>query len=127
MYKVDVSCKEGSTFNVTSGAAQMTIDTAEKNNMSPLHALLGALGACAGVFLRRYADDMKLPIGEFSISVSADLVKAPQMIFKKIDISIDLNGVELDAQKKEGLMRFVQHCPVGNTLRGNPEIGFELK
>ena len=125
MYHVDVSCKEGSVFNVTSGAAKMTVDLTEKN-FGPLPTLLAALGSCVGVFLRRYAEDMKLPIKEFSVSVDAELVKAPQMIFKEISVSIDLKGAQIDEAKKEGLIRFVQHCPVGNTLRGTPAVNVKL-
>ncbi len=127
MYKVDISCKEGSVFDVTSGEAKSTIDMAEKENLGPLPTLLAALGSCMGVFLRRYADNMKLPIKEFSISVAAEIEKTPVMCFKKIDVSIDLKGAPLDQAKKDGIMRFINNCPVHNTLHGNPEINAELK
>ena len=127
MYKVDILCKEDSIFNVTSGEAKITIDMAEKENLGPLPTLLAALGSCIGVFLRRYADNMKLPINEFSISVEADLEKTPVMSFRKINVSIDLKGAPLDEQKKEALMRFIKNCPVHNTLHGNPEIDMKLQ
>lgn len=126
MYKVDISCKEGNTFNVISGAAKATIDLAEKDNLGPLPTLLGALGSCVAVYLRRYADNLKLPIGEFSVSVEADLIKEPPVSFRKINISVDLKGAQLDEQKMEGLMRFIKNCPVHNTLHGNPEIDFKI-
>jgi uncharacterized OsmC-like protein len=126
MYKVDISCKEDSVFDVTSGEAHTTIDMTEKN-LGPLPTLLAALGSCIGVFLRRYADNMKLPIKEFSVSVEAELEKTPVMSFRKINVSVDLKGAPLDEQKKEALMRFIQNCPVHNTLHGNPEIGLMLK
>ncbi len=126
MYHVDVSCKEDSVFEVTSGEAKVTIDLSGKN-LSPLPALLAAVGSCTAVYLRRYADNLKLPIKEFSISVDADLVKEPQMSFKKVSIAIDLKGAQLDEAKREGLIRFVQNCPVGNTLRGNTAIDIKLK
>ncbi|MDD5073168.1 MAG: OsmC family protein, partial [Candidatus Omnitrophica bacterium] len=102
------------------------IDMSEKN-LSPLHALLGAFGSCVGVFVRKYADNLKLPIKEFSVCVESDLVKENPMGFRYISVSIDLKGVELDDTKREGLMRFIGNCPVGNTLRGNPEINVVLK
>jgi len=126
MYKVDVLCKEDSVFNVTSGEAKVTIDLSEKN-LSPLHALLGAYGSCVGVFVRKYADNLKLPIKEFSVCVESDLVKENPMSFRYISVSVDLKGVNLDDTKKDGLMRFVGNCPVGNTLRGTPEINITLK
>lgn len=126
MYHVDVSCKEDNVFDVTSGEAKMTIDFSEKN-FGPLPTLLASLGSCVGVYLRRYADNMKLPIKEFSVSVEADLVKEQPMGFRKISVAIDLKGARLDETKMTGLMRFVQNCPVHNTLHGSPEINFELK
>ena len=126
MYHVDISCKEGSVFEVTSGEAKMTIDQTEKN-LGPLPTLLAALGSCVGVYLRRYADNLKLPIKEFSVSVEADLVKEPPVSFRNINVSVDLKGAQLDETKKEGLMRFIQNCPVHNTLHGKPEIDFNLK
>jgi uncharacterized OsmC-like protein len=127
MYKVDISCKEDSVFNVTSGEAKVTIDMAEKENLGPLPTLLAALGSCMGVFLRRYADNMKLPIKEFSISVEAELEKTPVMSFRKINVAIDLKSAPLDQAKKDGLMRFINNCPVHNTLHGNPEINAVLR
>ncbi len=127
MYKVDISCKEGSVFNVTSGEAKSTIDMAEKENLGPLPTLLAALGSCMGVFLRRYADNMKLPIKEFSISVEAELEKTPVMSFRKINVVIDLKDAPLDQAKKDNLMRFINNCPVHNTLHGNPEINAVLR
>ncbi len=126
MYHVDVNCKEGSVFDVTSGEAKMTIDSTG-NNMSPLHTLLAALGSCVGVYLRRYADNLKLPIKEFSVCIESDLVKDNTPGFRWINVSIDLKGAPLDDAKKEGLMRFIQNCPAHNTLRGNTEIDFNLK
>jgi len=126
MYHVDVSCKEDSVFDVTSGEAKMTIGFSEKN-FGPLPTLLASLGSCVGVYLRRYADDLKLPIKEFSVSVEADLTKDNSPGFRKIDVTIDLKGAQLDETKTAGLMRFVQNCPVHNTLHGSPEIDFELK
>lgn len=126
MYHVDVYCKEDSVFDVTSGEAKITIDMTEKN-LGPLPTLLAALGSCMGVFLRRYADNMKLPIKEFSISVDAELEKTPVMCFKKINVAIDLKGAPLDQAKKDALMRFINNCPVHNTLHGNPEINAQLR
>lgn len=126
MYHVDVSCKEGSVFDVTSGEAKMTIDLTGKN-LGPLPTLLAALGSCVCVYLRRYADNLKLPIKEFSVSVEADLTKDNSPGFRKIAVSIDLKGAQLDEQKMEGLTRFIKNCPVHNTLHGNPEIGFDIK
>jgi len=126
MYKVDVSCMAGNTFSVSSGTAKMTIDIAEKDNLGPLPALLAALGSCIGVYLRRYADNLKLPIGEFSVSVEAELIKEPPTGFRKISVSVDLKGAQLDEQKMAGLARFIKNCPVHNTLHGNPEIDFKI-
>ena len=126
MYSVDISCKEGSTFEVTSGEAKTTIDLSGKN-LGPLPTLLAALGSCVGVYLRRYADNLKLPIKEFSVSVEADLVKDGAPGFRKINVSVDLKGAQLEEAKKEGLTRFIKNCPVHNTLHGSPEIEFDLK
>lgn len=125
MYHVDVSCKGNSVFDVTSGGAKMTIDLTDKN-FGPLPTLLASLGACVGVYLRRYADNLKLPIKEFSVSVEAELTKDATPGFKQISVSVDLKGAQLDEQKKEGLLRFIRNCPVHNTLHGNPVVDIKL-
>lgn len=125
MYHVDIVNSGGSDFKVRSGEYKFTIDT-KGGGINPSATLLASLGACAGVYIRKYAEGSKLGIGEFSISVDAEFAKEGCVYFKDIKISIDLKGADIDERRKEALLRFVRNCPVHNTLRNNPNVAVEI-
>lgn len=125
MYSVDVLCSEDLTFQVSSKDFKISID-AKGEGISPLQAMLAALAACTGVYIREFMEGIKQEIGEFSIAVSAELTEKPPYRFAKINIDVDLKGVLLDESRQASLQRFIKNCPVHQTLKGNPEIVMNL-
>ena len=66
MYKVEISNKGDSVFNVRSKDYEFNVDTKGKG-MTPPDTLLASLGSCMGVYIRKYAEGAKLNIGNFKI------------------------------------------------------------
>ncbi len=126
MYQAEVFCAKDMTFQVKSKGYEITID-GKSGAISPLDTLLAALGACAGVYIRKFVESTKLSLGNFLVRVEADLTDKAPYRFDQIRLSIDLQGVILDESKRESLLRFVKNCPVHETLKANPEMLISIK
>ena len=125
MYKVEVSAKEGYRFEARSKDAVIVVD-AKAGGMTPPGALLASLGSCIGVYLRKYAEGAKLPVGEFTVTVEGDLGSQAPYYFRKISAKVDLKGVSFDEKRLKAITEFIKNCPVHNTLKNNPEIVVEI-
>jgi uncharacterized OsmC-like protein len=125
MYHVDITNKGDSSFDVKSKDYELVVDTKGKG-ITPPDTLLAGLGTCMGVYIRKYAEGMKISLNEFSISLEADFSKKPPICFKEIKVNVDLKGVRLDERKKRLFFEFIKNCPVHNTLKNNPIITVNL-
>lgn len=126
MYHVDIINAGGSGFKVKSKDAEFRIDTKGAGDMTPPDTLLASVGSCIGVYIRKYCDGSKLPVGGFSVAIDADFTKEPPFRFKEIKVSIDLKGAALDDRRKKALLEFIKNCPVHNTLKGNPDFDIKI-
>jgi uncharacterized OsmC-like protein len=125
MYHVDIANAGDYSFKVKSKDYEFLVDTKGKG-MTPPDALLASLGTCIGVYLRKYAEGAKLALPGFQISVDADFSREGLVCFKKIDVKIDLKGVQLDERRLKAMYEFIKNCPVHNTLKQNPEVEIKL-
>lgn len=121
MYKVEVSNKNGYTFNVKSKDYEFTVDL-NGHGMTPPDTLLASLGSCIGVYIRKYADGAKLALGEFSVTVEADLGKEAPYYFRQINVGVNFKPAEIDERRKSAILAFIKNCPIHNTLKNNPVI-----
>jgi len=119
MYKVEVTGREGFLFKVNSNGYQFDFGP-KGRGVSPSAAFLASLAGCIGIYIRKYAEGVKLPINEFCVNAEAELCRESPMRFENIKISIDLKGVRLEDRRKEALLRFIKNCPVHNTLKYPP-------
>lgn len=126
MYQAEVFCAKDMFFKVKANAFEINID-GKGGTISPLETLLAALGTCAGVYIRKFAESTKLPLDNFIVKVEAELTDKAPFRFDQINLSIDLQGVSLDESRKESLLRFVRNCPVHETLKANPEMVINIK
>jgi uncharacterized OsmC-like protein len=126
MYQVDINNKQGNIFEVKAGKNELVIEPLS-DNLSPGEVLLASLGSCIGFFTRRYLNNAKIPFQDFSLRLEADFSQDAPMRFKEIKVALDLKGVLLDARRKEALAKFIENCPIQNTLKGNPSINLDLK
>jgi len=125
MHKVQVTHNQDLIFTVKTNDSEFVID-AKGSGLTPLDALLAGLGSCIGVYIRKYADGLKLNLNNFKIDVSAELSKNSPFSFRQINVAIDLKACSLDERRQRALLEFVKNCPAHNTLKGNPEIEFKL-
>ncbi len=125
MYHVDITNAGDYSFKVKSKDSEFVVDTKGKG-ITPPDTLLASLGSCIGVYLRKYAEGAKLLLPEFNISVDADFSKEGPVCFKKINVKIDLKGVQLDEHRIQAITMFIRNCPVHNTLKQNPEVEIKL-
>ncbi|MCM8797416.1 MAG: OsmC family protein [Candidatus Omnitrophica bacterium] len=127
MYKAEVEHRNDVIFDVKLGNSQLTIDAKGKEGVTPLDILLASLASCAGVYIRKYAEGVRLDFGGFLVTAEAELSKESPFSFKSIQLSVDLKGVRFDERRKKALQEFIKNCPVHNTLKGNPEIAIAIR
>jgi len=121
MYEVSVTNRGSSVFEVESKDYKFSIDT-RGQGISPPAALLASLGSCVGVYLRKYCESAQLESNAFKIKVSADFGQEKPVGFRKINVSIDLEGTQIEESRKKALLDFIKKCPIHNTLSINPEV-----
>jgi len=121
MYRVGLKSKEGFLFNIKSRDYEFIMGT-KGRGITASETLLASLIGCIGVYIRKYAEGAKLPIGEFGIEAEAELCRESPIRFETINISIDLKGAVSDDRRKEALRRFIKNCPVHSTLKNAPAI-----
>ncbi|MBU1148369.1 MAG: OsmC family protein [Candidatus Omnitrophica bacterium] len=125
MYNVSIVNSGSSDFQVLSEGQGFKLDT-KGSGASPSAAFLASLGACIGVYLRKYFHGAKIESKGFDIKVEADFEKEPRYHFQEINVSIDLKGLELEERRKQALLRFVENCPVHNTIKSNPDVKIKI-
>jgi len=125
MYHVDITNTGDYAFSVKSKDYEFAVDVKGKG-VTPPDALLASIGTCIGVYLRKYAQSAKLALPAFKIKVDADFSKEPPVCFRKIEVSIDLEGVALDERRVKAMIEFLKNCPVHNTLKNNPEVEIKV-
>jgi len=126
MYHVDITNAGDYSFIVKSKDYEFIVDVKGKG-ITPPDTLLASLGTCVGIYLRKYAEGVKLTLPEFSISVDAELSKEAPICFRKINVNVDLKGVGLDERRLKALDKFVKNCPVHNTIKNDPEVEIKIK
>lgn len=125
MYSINVKNTSGYAFDVSADGYTCKVD-ARAGGMTPPGMLLGALGSCIGVYIRKYADGAKLGLGEFEVRVEAEFTKVPPARFDNIRVMVDLKGNALDERRRRSLIEFVKNCPVHNTLSAHPAVEISL-
>jgi len=126
MYKVEVAARGGYRFDAKSKDATIIID-AKSGGMTPPDVLLASAGSCIGVYIRKYAEGAKLPVGEFTVTVEGDLGSQPPYYFRRIDVTIDLKGLPLDEKRSRAMIDFIKNCPVHNTLKNGPDVDIKIR
>ncbi|MBU1998183.1 MAG: OsmC family protein [Candidatus Omnitrophica bacterium] len=125
MYHVDIINNGNSSFQVKSKDYELVVDTKGKG-ITPPDTLLAGLGACIGVYIRKYAEGAKLNIEQFSLSVDAEFSKEPPVCFKEIRVSVDLKGFQLEERREKAFLEFVKNCPMHSTLKENPLVEIKI-
>lgn len=126
MYQVEIKNSGSSVLDINSQGFEFKMDL-DGDGMHPPDAMLVGLAACAGVYVRKYFKNAKEKPSGFRIKSWGDLDgEKGSYRFKKINIEIAIEGLQLDEMHVKALHRFVENCPVHNTLRSNPEIEIKI-
>jgi len=89
-----------------------------------LEMFLSALGGCVGVFAKRYLTRHKIEFKKLNVEVRAELSKESPLRLSQIKVKIDTDADLGD--KKEIFEKFVQGCPVHNTLLHTKDVDISL-
>lgn len=124
--KVTVKYLERAKFSAEAGKHKIIIDQpkdkgGDDQGLNPLEFFLTSVGACVGVYAKRYAQDSKIDINNLVIEVEAEL--SSERPFKFSQIKIEIKGLDLGA-KKEAFLNFVKNCPIHNTITSQPKVEF---
>jgi putative redox protein len=100
---------------------------------TPYDLLLAALGACASMTLRLYADRKGWPLEGVRVSLDHGRIHAKDCAecaakegrIDRIDRKIEVLG-ELDGEQRARLLEIADRCPVHRTLKGEIDIRSEL-
>jgi len=125
VYEVNVSNSGGFDFSVKSDGYEFKIGPGS-DAISPPATLLASLASCVGVYVRKYLDGAKLQIADFTVHAEAGFTSENPICFKDIRIHIDFNGKLADTKRQDGLLRFIENCPVHNTLKATPAVKVKL-
>jgi uncharacterized OsmC-like protein len=130
MYKAKVTYTGPTKFKVEADNYTVNVEVPKPNEsgdgIGPIPMLLGSLGACVAVYLEKYFVGKKMSFNGFTVNVVSELTTKAPLYLEAIDIEIDAPGLNLDAETKESLLRFVRNCPVHNTLHNNPDVSINL-
>jgi len=125
MYSVNIINEGDSVFKINSKDYGFLVDT-KGNGITPPDTLLAGLGSCIGVYIAKYLEGARISSRGFSVSVKADFCKDRPVRFSRIDVSIDLAGLQIDEQRRGAMIQFLKNCPVHNTLKSNPDIEIKI-
>lgn len=125
MYSVEITNNGSSEFKAKSKDYEFVIDT-KGQGITPPDTLLASLGSCIGVYLRKYAENAKLPLPEFNIKLEAEFSREAPACFRNIAVTLDLKGAQLDERRKKALLDFIRNCPVHNTLEASPRVEIRI-
>ena len=108
-------------FEIISGQID---DHSTPEGPSPSKLMVASLGLCTGLYAAWYLKRHNIPDEGLTVDVETIDASSPSRVgvFNvKVNVKADLSG-----EDRTGLLSSISRCYVGNTLKGNPEINYEL-
>jgi len=126
---ISVEQQEGRRFKVQVKRhvfeSDMSVEDGGKDGApSPVHLMVGALGACMGMAIDRYCQTIKCPSEGITVSLTYQLAKDPVRV-GAVTADIELPK-DFPKERRDAVLRVIEACPVHNTLRHAPEIDAEI-
>jgi uncharacterized OsmC-like protein len=91
---------------------------------SPGRLMVASLGLCAGHYTAWYLKRHNIHDGGLTVDVDTQDAKDPSRV-ARFNVKLNLKA-NLTEEERIGLLASVSRCYVGNTLKGNPEINYDL-
>jgi uncharacterized OsmC-like protein len=108
-------------FEIISGQID---DHSAPEGPSPSKLMVASLGLCTGLYAAWYLKRHNIPDEGLTVDVETIDASSPSRVgvFNvKVNVKASLSG-----EDRKGLLSSISRCYVGNTLKGNPEINYEL-
>lgn len=129
MHESNLSYVASFKFKATADNYTVNVQYPKPNSqdgIEPIPMFLGSLGGCFAVYLERFLEGKKLAFKGFDIKVKSEMTKEAPFYLKVIDVEIKISGLNINKEDKEALLRFVNNCPLHNTLHNNPTVNIKL-
>lgn len=129
MMEVTITHLDQAKFSIQSRSHTILCDQPAENGgedsgMTPPELLLASLGSCAAFYAMQYLKTRNLAETGGEVTVTAEKLKQPARVGNfRVHVACPISLTE---EQTEGLMRFVHHCLVHNTLLTPPEIAIDL-
>lgn len=122
---ISVKHVEGVRFDITCRSHRITVDQPESEDgtdqgMTPVELLNASLASCAAYYTVLFLQRRFPTLGELSVHAEWQIAEDPHRI-GTIHLTIDTPH-QLTAAALRGLLRSVEHCTVGNTLKHAPTV-----
>jgi uncharacterized OsmC-like protein len=124
MYSASIDNKGDTKYHAITKDYDFVIDTAGEG-ANPIDTLLAALCGCIGHYVRNYTQQEHIDAGGFTVKAEAGLTSSRERL-SDISVRIDMKDVRLDDLHKNQLLRYVENCPIHNTLKANSDIKIAL-
>lgn len=132
MRAVKITYTENEKFIIQAqeSGAQWYCDKKHENYIpagpDPLELFLSGLGSCLGVYARRYLVNHAIAFTRLSVQVRADFTSESPARLVHIYACVSTDA-HLDEPQREVFFRYVNSCPVHNTLLHNEHITVETE
>jgi uncharacterized OsmC-like protein len=121
---------EGKKFEITCRSHRIITDQPESENgtdqgMTPVELLIASLASCAAYYAVTFLERRIQNLAGLEVRSNWEYSEDPHRvgdIHLKILLPCCLNETE-----KKGLLRSVEHCTVGNTLKHAPKIQINMQ
>lgn len=126
--EVKIECLEKQKIKISTGKHTVFTDLpqtlgGDDSAMPPPELMLAALGACLGVYIKRYLAKNNINYSKISLIIKSEIADKPVRRMQAIDIIFDTDA---KIKNKAEFISFVKNCPIHNTITGSPEIKFNL-
>ena len=91
---------------------------------SPSRLMVASLGLCAGHYAAWYLKRHNIQDMGLTVDVDTQEARDPSRV-ARFNVNLNLKA-NLTEEERVGLLASVSRCYVGNTLKGNPEINYDL-
>jgi uncharacterized OsmC-like protein len=124
MYSVEIQNHGDMKFHATTRDFSFVMGV-NGGGANPVDTVLVGLCGCVGHYVRDFLTNRKIACANFIIRGEAKTTK-DQARLSEIDIQLDLQGVKVEKQEEEALLKHVCQCKVHNTLSAVCDIKMVL-
>jgi len=108
-------------FEIISGQVD---DHSTPEGPSPSKLMVASLGLCTGLYAAWYLKRHNIPDEGLTVDVETIDASSPSRV-GVFNVKVNVKA-DLSEEDRTGFLSSISRCYVGNTLKGNPEINYEV-